>query len=311
MKRSFISKDNFKYLKIAGVLSGLSIILYAFHQPVGPPSGASWLGYTLGTVAALIMVWLSWFGIRKRRYQNTKLSLNTWLSAHVYLGLSLLVIATLHCGFQFDPNVHTVAYILMFLTVVSGILGVYYYLTIPGLLSENMKGSNPESLHERLRDIDKVALSLAHEMDSQVHEVMLYTVSQRQTNKTKITRHDVKNLNSVGAELCLISGVSKTISTEKAKKTLKSRLTRKPLVNQDSYWQSLSEIVVDLSFDRSSGEKLKNLLDLINEKSNCLHKLDLDSLYKNRLKTWLLFHVPLSVAALVTLVVHIVTVFYY
>ena len=311
MNRSFINKDNFKYLKVAGILSGFSIILYALHDPVGPPSGASWLGYTLGTVAAMIMVWLSWFGVRKRRYQNTKLSLNTWLSAHVYLGLSLLVIATLHCGFQFDANVHTVAYILMVFTIVSGIFGVYYYLTVPDLLVKNMKGSNPESLNEKLRDIDKIALSLAHEINSQVHEVMLYTLSQRQTNKTKITRKDVKNLASVGAELCLISGISKTISTEKTKETLKSRLTRRPLVNHDSYWQSLSEIRVALSFGRSSGEKLKNLLDLMNEKANCLLKLDLDSRYKNRLKTWLLFHVPLSVAALVTLVIHIVTVFYY
>jgi hypothetical protein len=121
----------------------------------------------------------------------------------------------------------------------------------------------------------------------------------------------VKNLAYVGAELCLITGISKTISTEKTKETLKSRLTRRPLVNHDSYWQSLSEIIVALSFGRSSGEKLKNLLDLMNEKANCLLKLDLDSRYKNRLKTWLLFHVPLSVAALVTLVIHIVTVFYY
>jgi hypothetical protein len=311
MNRSFINKDNFRYLKAAGILSGLSIILYVLHQPVGPPSGASWLGYTLGTVAALIMVWLAWFGVRKRRYQNTKLSLNTWLSAHVYLGLSLLVIATLHCGFQFDANVHTVAYILMVFTIVSGIFGVYYYLTVPDLLVKNMKGTNPESLRQRLRDIDMVALSLAHEIDSQVHEVILYSIDHRYESKARITMKDVRKLRSVGAQLLSIREVSKARSSEKTPKTFKKKLMESALSINELYRLELSKILIDLSFDRLSGDKLNNLLDFVNEKENCLLKLDLDSRYKNQLKTWLLFHVPLSLAAIISVVIHIVTVFYY
>ena len=42
-------------------------------------------------------------------------------------GLSLIVIVTLHTGFQFGWNVHTLAYGLMLLVIVSGIFGIVVY----------------------------------------------------------------------------------------------------------------------------------------------------------------------------------------
>ncbi len=64
-------------------------------------------------------------------------SLKAWTSAHVYLGLSLVVIATLHTGFQFGWNVHTLAYALMMLVILSGIYGISTYAFLPKQLSDN------------------------------------------------------------------------------------------------------------------------------------------------------------------------------
>ena len=53
---------------------------------------------SFGTVGALLIAWLLWYGVRKRSYAATG-NLEGWLSAHVYLGTALVVIVTLHTGF--------------------------------------------------------------------------------------------------------------------------------------------------------------------------------------------------------------------
>ena len=78
-------------------------------------NGGSWYGYLLGTIGALLILWLTLLGVRKRAMTRRRWSLKAWTSAHVYLGLSLIVIGTLHTGFQFGWNVHTLAYALMML----------------------------------------------------------------------------------------------------------------------------------------------------------------------------------------------------
>ena len=83
MRPSFINQDNSFFLKLSLLLSLISIVVYAIHDPVGPPSGNSWLGYTLGTLAGFIILWLLWFGVRKRRYIGQRFSLVQWLSGHV------------------------------------------------------------------------------------------------------------------------------------------------------------------------------------------------------------------------------------
>ena len=58
-------------------------------------------------------------------------SVQGWTSAHVYLGTALLIIATLHAGFQVGWNLHTLAYVLMIVVIASGFFGLYSYLNIP------------------------------------------------------------------------------------------------------------------------------------------------------------------------------------
>ncbi|NBS17214.1 MAG: hypothetical protein EBT06_09200 [Gammaproteobacteria bacterium] len=312
MNRSFIRQDQFLYLKIALGLCCISIFLYVVDDPVGPPSGNSWLGYTLGTVGTLIIVWLVWFGVRKRQYTGTRYSLTRWLSAHVYMGTALLVIGTLHCGFQFDDNIHTMAYILMVLTILSGMIGVYYYLTVPGLISANIKNSNAQQLHETIDQIDRKALEIARQIDSHVHEMMAYTIHTTLKERRHPSKKVLMDMLRVGETIkeaskacyCSLTKEESIAPSDTPVSDLKQKDPSDPHMR-------LSAIIIDLSFNRSPGEKLQQLLDLINEKATCIHKLHLDRVYNRRLKIWLMFHVPLSLATLIALVIHIVSVFYY
>ncbi len=160
----FLSHKRMRWLKLAVIISLVAIIAYAFVDVEPRHNGGSWYGYTLGTIGALLIVWLSLLGIRKRKMTEGKWSLKAWTSAHVYLGLSLIVIATLHTGFQFGWNVHTLAYTLMMVVILSGIYGISVYANLPAALSNNRremtKGQMLEALDAIDRQLDKAAQPL-------------------------------------------------------------------------------------------------------------------------------------------------------
>ncbi|MEM7690160.1 MAG: hypothetical protein AAF291_14170 [Pseudomonadota bacterium] len=152
---SFLKHKKFRWLWIALLLSVTTGLGYAWIDQEPRPNGGSWYGYTLGTIGLLLIVWLSLLGVRKRRIPEGQWSLKGWTSAHVYLGLSLIVVGTLHTGFQIGWNVHTLAYALMMLVIISGIWGVYTYAALPKSLSNNRKQMTRADMLEGLVNTDR------------------------------------------------------------------------------------------------------------------------------------------------------------
>lgn len=158
---SFLKHRGFRWLWIALLLSGVSIAGYVLIDQQPRPNGGSWYGYTLGTIGLLLIIWLSLLGVRKRRINPGAWSLKAWTSAHVYLGLSLVVVGTLHTGFQIGWNVHTLAYVLMLLVIATGIYGVIVYATLPASLSANRREMTRAQMLEALTAIDRQLESAA------------------------------------------------------------------------------------------------------------------------------------------------------
>lgn len=151
----FLRHRGFRWLKIATALSVICLAAYFLTDPKPRPGGGTWIGYTLGTIGALLIVWLSLLGIRKRAITEGRWSLKAWTSAHVYLGLSLIVVATLHTGFQLGWNVHTLAYVLMMLVIASGMFGIWAYATLPSVLSSNREQMTQGQMVDAIRALDR------------------------------------------------------------------------------------------------------------------------------------------------------------
>ena len=100
-QQNFMSHRGYLYFKIAFALCLLAVIAYFASDPTPVANGGTVVGYTLGTISLLIIVWLSFLGVRKRLMTSGKWSLRGWTSAHVYLGLSLIILATLLSRFKF------------------------------------------------------------------------------------------------------------------------------------------------------------------------------------------------------------------
>lgn len=175
---SFLKHRRFRWLWIALLLSVVSIIGYALIDQEPRPNGGSWYGYTLGTIGLLLIVWLSLLGIRKRRISEGAWSLKAWTSAHVYLGLSLIVVGTLHTGFQIGWNVHTLAYVLMMVVILSGIWGVYAYAALPKELSANRGDMTGGDMLEKIADIDKKLDSAAQPLGRAGSNLVLGVLDQ-------------------------------------------------------------------------------------------------------------------------------------
>jgi len=81
-----------RYLWLSLILSGFAILAYWIDDPQEPANGGTMLGYALGAAGLLLILLLTWFGIRKRQYSSTLGSVQGWLSSHVYLGGTWLIV---------------------------------------------------------------------------------------------------------------------------------------------------------------------------------------------------------------------------
>mgnify|MGYP005855095263 CR=1 FL=1 len=175
---SFLKHRRFRWLWIALALSAACIAGYVLIDQKPRPNGGTWYGYTLGTVGFGLILWLSLLGVRKRRINPGAWSLKAWTSAHVYLGLALAVVGTLHTGFQIGWNVHTLAYVLMLLVIATGIYGVVVYATLPASLSANRKEMTRAQMLEALTAIDRQLESAAQPLGRADADLVIAALEQ-------------------------------------------------------------------------------------------------------------------------------------
>lgn len=280
------------------VLIAGSIAAYLGHDPVGPRSGGSAVGYTLGTIGAVLIVWLMWFGIRKRQYHGTS-PLRGWLSAHIYLGLSLILVTLLHAGFQLGWNVHTAALMLMFAVIASGLFGVYAYLRYPTIMTSNRSSTTRAAMLETVAEIDRDALQIAAKIDPKVHATLLRSVSRTKLGGgvwAQLTARDATEEVLAGLRNAMLDGASKG-GLEDA--------------NQSGH--TLIRVVefASSSQDEEKAASLRKLIDLLSRKRALAGQLARDVQLQAVMEFWLYLHVPLSFALLAALTGHIIAVFFY
>lgn len=174
----FLRLGRFRWLKIASVVSLVALLAYLLIDVEPRHNGGSWFGYLLGTIGAGLIVWLSLLGVRKRMMTPGRWSLKSWTSAHVYLGLSLIVIATLHTGFQLGWNIHTLAYALMMLVILSGVYGIVVYASLPDELSENRKEMTRAQMVEALEAIDRQLEAAAQPLAREESDLVIAALNQ-------------------------------------------------------------------------------------------------------------------------------------
>lgn len=310
MHQSFLSYRSFLYLKIALGLCGLAILAYGLHDPADPPNGGTWLGYTLGGLGAGLIGWLAWFGVRKRRYAGTQDRLAGWLSGHVWLGTALIVITTLHSGFQLGWNVHTLAYVLTLLVIFSGFYGLYVYTTYPRLLAANKGGMTRDAMVTEVAELDRESLVLADQVGKDAHKVVLQSIEE-----TVLGGPVWEQLFGDPARRASSGGVAQGL--DDIRKKIETRMAREnPELGavEDQNATAISFLAGHMMADGGGPErleKIRRLFDLISRKRMLVERIQRDIQYQSRLAFWLYLHVPLTVGLLTALFAHVFSVFFY
>jgi hypothetical protein len=272
---SILEYAKFRWLKLAIALAAAAGLAYLWHDPPVRPYGGTWLGYALGTIGAVLILWLTAYGVRKRSYRSNVGTVQGWLSAHVYLGIALVVVATLHTGFQVGWNVHTLAYVLTLLVVASGFYGVFMYLRVPRAMTENLGEETLESIVLRIGDIDREMREQGMSLPDD-----LFALVERSAGQTRLG----------GSAWRLLSGQDSGCATAAAVRE----------------WPALAR--------RLTGDvaKLdKEVFALMLRKNELLGRARRDLRHKALLDLWLYVHVPLALALLAALAAHVISVFIY
>ncbi len=291
MHESILEFRRRRYLWFALLLSLLSVAAYWLHDPQEPPNGGTVLGYTLGGIGTALILWLTWFGVRKRRYSSTLGTVQGWLSAHVYLGIALLVVVLLHAGFQFGWNLHTLAFGLMVLVIASGLYGVVIYSRYPERASVNRDGASRPELMDQLEDLDRRAQRVAGGLGPDYQELVASSISRTQLGTTLWARLRNRDLSQVvlreGGETRVVANPGQEAALDW-------------LANEQAR-----------ATDADTTAAIGELSGLIRNKRRLLRQIAQDLRLQAGMEIWLYLHVPLTAALLVALAAHILTVFLY
>lgn len=271
----FLRHRSFFWLKAALAISFLALLGYGLIDVQPRPNGGSWYGYTLGTIAVLLILWLTMLGVRKRAMTSGRWSLKAWTSAHVYLGLSLVVIATLHTGFQFGWNVHTLAYALMMIVILSGIYGISVYAALPVELSNSRADMTKPQMIDAVVKLDRQLQLAAQPLGH---------------SDTAIVTSSLQDDPFGGGLIRRLSGRYPSCRTAFAHRALRQRMV---LATGDE------------------AEAIDKVADLLERKHAALDRIRKHLRIKAMLEVWLYVHVPATFALIAALAAHIVSVFYY
>lgn len=271
----FLRHKGFRWAQIA---TGLCVVAIGVYFVVAvrlsePPSGGSWLGYLLGTASAGLIVWLACLGIRKRAVSDGHYSLKAWVSAHVYLGLSLTVLATLHTGFQFGWNIHTLAYVLMMLVIASGGLGIWAYSVLPHKLSANRGEITRRQMLDTVASLDAQLQEAAQPLDRA---------------GAALVRHSIEDTQIGGRFWQRLTGRYDRCANKAALAGIRAT-----------------------SHTAQTVEALAKIETLMQQKSEALALARRQMRITALLEAWLFVHIPTTFALLAALIAHIVSVFAY
>lgn len=278
------------------------------------PSGGSLPGFTLGIAGGLICLFefLLWPRKKKRAWRLGRVQV--WMRAHIWLGLLAVPLLVLHSGFRWGGTLSTVVMVLFLLVIASGVWGLVVQQFLPSRMFETVPA---ETIYSQ---IDRVVDQLGREAD----RLVLSTCGPEEGGRAH-TAEESEDLAEVGTAHLVVGAVrtagrvqGKVLETRSAtafvpdSEFLRSffRETIRPYLKSGSASDSSLRIgsrAAILFQDTRTRLPAGAHPALAALESMCEQRRQMDEQSRLQfwLHNWLWVHLPLSVALIVLMFVHV------
>jgi len=248
------------------------IVTFVANLLIAEINSGNWWGITYGTVATLLMLGDVLYAVRRRFLEYNLGKSKTWVQFHLYGGTLFAILVLMHSGFRLP--VGTMNWLLWSLSIwvtVSGLVGVFLQRWIPTVLAS---GLSTEVVYDR---IPELVAQIRARSEAMIEEC---TETVRDFYRTNLAQSlAVPQLRAI-----YYVDVTGGIQTK-----LRQFEYLRPLLTKD---------------DR---EKLESLESMYRT------KLELDAHYtlQRPLRWWLHTHVPLALALVLLVALHLYAVLVY
>ena len=141
---------------VLAVALGLGLGGWYFAASVGRPDwpgGSSTVGLTLGIVGGGIIVFEFLLWPRKKARRHRWGRVKHWMAAHIWLGLLCLPLLILHSGFRLGGALAATLTVLLMIVVFSGVYGLVLQQYLPRQMLEEVPS---ETIYSQIDHIDRL-----------------------------------------------------------------------------------------------------------------------------------------------------------
>jgi hypothetical protein len=264
------------WLKVFVLLSVVFIVGYIALWLFDEVTPGNFWGLTFGTIATVLFFAVGLYGVRRRTMNmSSKLKFgtaNTWLQIHLYGGALFLLLMLMHTTFSLPQSAFNWwLWGLSVWVVLSGLAGVALQKWIPEVLSSTL------SLEIRTDRVDE----LVNELRAKAEALMA-------NSPTAIRDYYERNIASEMAQPIVRPSFYKDITGGIQTKIKQMEYLKQFLSDEDK-------------------KKLDNLEVIYRSKLEC----DAHYTLQKPLRLWLMAHLPVSIALLALVLIHLFLVYYY
>jgi hypothetical protein len=301
---------------VVGSIGAASWYAIAAYRSGQWPGGASAPGLTFGIAAGLLILFEFALWPRKKVRVWRIGRAQTWMRAHIWLGLLTVPLVVLHSGFRLGGALPTVLIMLFGIVITSGLFGLWMQQIIPRMMLEQAPG---ETIYSQ---IERVATQLAHEADAIVAACCEPASGQAPAGRTVQVAAVAESYQEGGRDFR--PWQAKILERELPVRTIPNTAALSEFHHNDLRPYLLAGAAANpvlaaaaraaQVFDglrRKLDPSVTSTIEALEQLCDQRRDLDVQARFHKWLHGWLWLHLPLSAALVLVMLVHVVAALRY